>query len=176
MLKKHGAKIAIALIALLVGGFLVIGSVPAIAAGFGNGNGNAQGLCSGMGRNSGSLAATVADILGISINDLAAARQTGKSLNDIASEKGMSQEQLVDSVLAKRQQSLAQALQDQKITQDQYNKCVQQMKENIEKNLARTDIGPNSKGKVKMGQGNGPRPGRGAGYCTGLNCNGVCQR
>ncbi|MEQ8175386.1 MAG: hypothetical protein ABRQ26_10015 [Syntrophomonadaceae bacterium] len=181
MLKKHGGKIAMALIALLVGGFLVFGTVPAFAAAFGNGNG--QGLCSGLGvgRNGGSLAATVTDILGISRNDLAVARQAGKSLNDIAVEKGVGQEQLLNDVLAKRQQNLAQALQDQKITQDQYNQCVQQMKENIEKNLARTATGPNGTGNgSKMGrgqgQGNGPQNGRGAGNCSGVNCNGICQR
>lgn len=170
-----------AFIALLVGGFLVVGAVPALAAGFGNGN--AQGICSGMGmgRNGGSLAATVTDLLGISKSDLAAARQAGKSLNDIASEKGVSQEQMVNNVLAKRQQNLAQALQEQKITQEQYNQCVQQMKENIEQNLARTETGPNGKGNgSKMGQGQGqgnaPKAGRGAGNCTGLNCNGICQR
>lgn len=181
MLKKHGGKIAMALIALLVGGFLVVGTVPALAAGFGNGNG--QGVCSGLGigRNGGSLAATVADVLGISRTDLGTARQAGKSLNDIAADKGVGQEQLVNSVLAKRQQNLAQALQDQKITQEQYNQCVQQMKENIEKNLARTATVPNGKGNgAKMGkgqgQGNGSQNGRGAGNGTGPNCTGICQR
>lgn len=181
MLMKHGGKIAMALVALLVGGFLVVGTVPALAAGFGNGNG--QGVCSGLGigRNGGSLAATVADVLGISRTDLSAARQAGKSLNDIAVEKGVGQEQLVNSVLAKRQQNLAQALQDQKITQEQYNQCVQQMKENIEKNLARTETGPNGKGKgAKMGQGkgqgNGSQNGRGAGNGAGGICNGDCRR
>lgn len=183
MFKKHGGKIAMALIALLVGGFLAVGTVPALAAGFGNGNGNGKGVCSGsgIGRNSGSLAATVADVLGISRNDLAAARQAGKSLNDIAAEKGVGPDQLADSVLAKRQQNLAQALQDQKITQEQYNQCVQQMKDNIEKNLARTATGPNGRGnsaKVNRaaGQGNGPQNGRGSGNCTAENCSGICRR
>lgn len=181
MLKKQGTKIAMALIALLVGGFLVVGTIPALAAGFGNGNGSGLGVYSGMGRNGGGLASTATDILGISRTELASARQAGKSLNDIATDKGISQEQLVNSVLVKRQENLAQALQEQKITQEQYNQCVQQMKENIEKNLARTETGPSGKGngaKMNQGQGrgNGTQTGRGAGNCTGLNCNGICQR
>lgn len=181
MLKKHGGKIAMAFIALLVGGLLVAGTVPVLAAGFGSGNG--QGVCSGsgIGRNGGSLAATVADVLGLSRSDLAAARQAGESLNDIAVEKGVSHDQLVSSMLARRQQNLAQALKDQKITEEQYNQCVQQMKENIEKNLARTATGPNGKGdaaQMKRGQrpGNGPQNGRGTGTCTAQNCNGICRR
>jgi len=183
MFKKNGGKIAAVLAILLVGGLLLTGAVPAFAAN--NGFGTGKGMAAGLGRNGGSLAVIVSDVLGMSRTDLAAERQAGKTLFDIAAEKGVGQDQLVESVLAKRQAGLQQALNDNKISEEQYNQCVQAMKENIEKNLSRVETGPNGAGKGKAngqgkGQGlnNGNGQGRGAAnsYGNGQGLRGACPR
>ncbi len=183
MFKKNGGRIVAALAILLVGGLLLTGTVPAFAAGNGVGNGKE------MGRNGNSLVGIVSDVLELSRADLASERQAGKSLLDIAAEKGFDKDQLVESVLAKRQANLEQALKDNKISEEQYNQCVQEMEENIEKNLSRTEVGPNGNGKGNSnananangkGQGlrNGPGQGKGTASCNGSGngCGVYCQR
>lgn len=178
MLKKPGSKVLIVLAALLVTGLLVAGVVPVMAAGNagGAGVGNCQGV--GMGRAGGSLADIVSQTLGISRADLASERQSGKSLVDIAAEKGINQEQLIQSVLEKRQEVLKQALEEKKITQAQYDQCSQQMSERVSNNLTRTEVGPNGQGNgqaqgVQKNGGNGKGNGSGAGQHIG-RC--YCQK
>ncbi|MGE5421969.1 MAG: hypothetical protein ACM3QW_01800 [Ignavibacteriales bacterium] len=135
---------------ILVAVILLAGAGSALA--FGNGAGTGQGL--GIGRTIGSLADQVASFLGISRQDLASDRQAGKSLADIAASKNVSQTELTDKMLETRMAALKQALADGKITQAQYDTCVQNMKQNIEKNVTRTTVGPNGNGQGR-GQGNG---------------------
>ncbi|HWP95695.1 MAG TPA: hypothetical protein VN426_02515 [Syntrophomonadaceae bacterium] len=181
MLKKPGNRILIVLAALLVSGLLIGGAVPVMAsgnaAGAGSGVGNCQGV--GMGRSGGSMADIVSQTLGISRADLASERQSGKTLVDIAAEKGVNQEQLTQSVLEKRQETLKQALDEEKITQAQYDQCSQQMSERVSKNLTRSEVGPNGQGNgqgqgqgMQKNGGNGKGNGSGAGQRMG-RCN--CQ-
>jgi hypothetical protein len=174
MLKKPGSKVLIVLAALLVSGLLIAGAVPVMASGNGAGVGNCQGA--GMGRSGGSLADIVSQTLGISRADLAGERQAGKSLVDIATEKGVNQEQLTKAVLEKKQEILKQALQENKITQAQFDQCTLQMSERVSQNLTRSEVGPNGQGNgqgqaAQKNRGNGQGMGSGSGQHMGQrNC------
>lgn len=157
--------LAVTLIAVV----LLAGAGSALAAG--NGIGTGQGL--GIGRTIGSLADQVANFLGISRQDLAADRQAGKSLADIAASKNVSQAQLTDKMLETRMAALKKALADGKITQAQYDTCVQNMKQNIEKNVTRTAVGPNENGQGR-GQGNGQGRRGQMGNGGRMGCGGQC--
>jgi hypothetical protein len=152
-----------ALVAALLGGLLLVG-VPAVKA-FADGNqtgGKAgKGYGMQMGRNYGSMSTNVAEFLGISQEDLQAARQSGKSLVQIAAEKGKSEQQLVDYVIGQRSDWLDQMVSDGRITQEQADQRTQQMTEQVKENLSRTEVGPNPSGNA-AGKGN-----RAAGECTG---------
>lgn len=161
MSKKKGSKGLLAVAALLVIGLLFAGVIPVMASGNGWGNGRGAGNAAVIGNNN-SLADIVSNTLGISRFDLAQERQAGKSLLDIAAEKGVAEDQLITSLMEQRQQRLDQALQDQKITQQQYDQCLQTMRNNLESNLSRTATGPNGMG---AGQGAGKSMGNGTGRC-----------
>lgn len=172
MVKKPGTKIVLGIAILLVTGLLFTGVIPVMASGLGAGNCSTAGF--GMGRNGGSLADIVSTTLGMSREDLAQERQGGKSLLEIAGEKGISTDQVKAAILEKRQANLNQALQDQKITQEQYDQCIQAMEANIDKNLNRTETGPNGKGAgygMGGGKGQGQRGSQNGGTCSG-QCTG----
>lgn len=162
---KSNLKLAVAMLAVMVAVILVAGAVPAMAGVNTTGTANCQGA--GVGRMGGSLVDTAADVLGISRQDIANERRNGKSLADIAAEKNMDKEALTKAVLEKRQDSLQQALKDQKITQEQYEQCTQLMKDRIEQNLTRTDVGPNGQGAGKGKGMQGSKRG-GKGMCSGV--------
>ncbi|MEN6348820.1 MAG: hypothetical protein ABFD08_05390 [Syntrophomonas sp.] len=169
MLKnKSKIKVAASLLAVMVAVVLIAGAVPVMAQGNNAAAVNCSGL--GIGRMGGSLIDTVAGILGVSSQDIAAERRTGKSLADIAAEKSMDKEQLLNAVLEQKQENLNQALKDGKITQDQYDQCSQQMSDKIEKNLTRTETGPNGQG---AGKGKAMQGFRRGGNGT---CSGTCQQ
>jgi hypothetical protein len=93
--------LASAVVLTLLGGVLLAGvpAVNALAAGNQSGGKAGQGYGLQMGRTSGSMQADLAEFLGISQEDLQAERQSGKSLVQIASERGVSEQELVDYVI-----------------------------------------------------------------------------
>lgn len=167
MLRKFGWKTAL-IVTVLVGVALVAGSVPALASTAASNPATypAPGIC----RTGRTLADIVCDVLGISQQDLIQERQAGKSLLDIAEAKNVDKDQLVKAVMEKRQEQLDQALQDKKITREQYDQCLQTMQQRLEKNLARQP-GRNGKGQ---GIGNGLCFGNGQGNGGGRGCRANC--
>lgn len=125
-----------------------------------------------VGRNFGGMALSVAQYLGISQTDLITARQSGKSLVQIAEEKGVSQQQLVDYVVGQRSAQIDQLVKDGKLTQAQAELCKQYMTERVKANLNRTEVGPNRSGTggraLNAGNGAGAGVGVGAGAGRGL--------
>jgi len=61
----------------------------------------------------------IIDLLGLTPGQLLDARTAGKSLLDIAKEKGITEQQLVDAMVAERKTALDQAVKDSKLTQEQ---------------------------------------------------------
>jgi hypothetical protein len=159
--------------AALFGGMLLVGipAAKALAAGGPPAGGQAgqvmqQGNGMRMGRDFGSMAAPVAQFLGIDQADLIAARHSGKSMVQIASEKGIGEQQLVDYVVGQRSAQIDQMVTDGKITQAQADLHKQFMTGQVKTNLNRTDVGPK-----RTGDGMGKGFGRGAGNGPGT---GVC--
>lgn len=163
MVLKIKNWLAGALVATLLGGLLLVGvpAVKAFAVGNQSGRQSGQGCGLKMGQNYGSMSSNVAEFLGISQEDLQAARQSGKSLVQIAAEKGKSEQQLVDYVIGQRSTQIDQLVSDGRITQEQADQRIQQMTEQVKENLSRTEVGPNPSGNA-AGKGN-----RAAGECTG---------
>ncbi len=163
--KKSVRAIAVLLAAVL----LLAGAGTVYAAG--NRAGVGQGA--GISWTIGSMADQVANILGISRQELAVERQTGKSLADIAAARSVTKTELTAKILETRQTALKKALEDKKITQAQYDTCVQNMKQNIEKSITRTTVGPNN-GQGR-GQGKGQGKGQGQRGQMGGGCGQQCR-
>lgn len=166
MLRNRSNFKAVAVLMVIAALILAAGAFP-VMAGVNNQGANCAGT--GIGRTGGSLIDTVADVLGVSRQDIAVERRAGKSLADIAAEKNMDKDQLLNTVLEQKQENLNQALNDGKITQEQYDQCSQLMKERTEQNLTRTDVGPNGQGAGKGKGMQGFSRGGGNGICSG-NC------
>lgn len=184
--------LASAVVLTLIGGVLLVGvpAVKAFAAGNQSGGKAGQGYGLQMGRNFGSMSANMAQFLSISQEDLKADRQSGKSMVQIAAEKGISEQELVDYVIGQRSAQIDQMVSDGKITQEQADK--QLMSERVKANLNRTEVGPNRSGNAAdrgnkaagegmgkgmgKGLGNGQGNGGGQGICDGSGRGtGVCQ-
>ena len=101
------------------------------------------GVCAGtgMGRAIGGMSTNVAEFLGISVTDLRTARQSGKSLAQIAVDKGKTEQELVDYIVGQRTAQLEQLVTDGKITQAQADLCKQNMEDRVKANVERTSVG-----------------------------------
>lgn len=129
-----------------------------------------QGFLSpGLGRSNGGMVSAVAEFLGIDVSDLIAGRQSGKSMVQIAEEKGKGGQELVDYVVGQRSEQIDRLVTDGKITQEQADLHKQLMTTRVETSLNRTDLGPNRpNGQVHCVQGF--RGGSAKGMGAGLGC------
>lgn len=175
--------LASAVVLALLGGVVLVGvpAVNALAAGNQSGGKAGQGYGLQMGRNFGSMSVNLAEFLGISQEDLQAERQSGKSMVQIASEQGVSEQELVDYVIGQRTAKIDQMVSDGKITQEQADQHEQLMAERVKENLNRTDVGPNGngnggRGNKAAGEGAGAGMGKGMGNRQGnygADCSGA---
>jgi len=133
MLKKVAAVVgAAALVAVL--GLFVVGSVfaqgpkptpNAAAPTAGPPRGGAWGrVCAGAGI----VSDAVAKLLGMTRDEIYAERAAGKTLSEIAKEKGVTDQQVIDAMVAGQQQVIEQAVKDGKITQAQADWLIARMK------------------------------------------------
>jgi len=166
--------LAMAGMAALLGGGLLMGlpAAKSFAAGVPpagiQAGQNGPGMGMGIGRANGGMSGATAQLLGISQSDLIAARQSGKSLVQIASEKGISEQKLIESITAQRSAQIDQLVKDGKMTQDQASLCKQQMTERIKANINRTSVGPIRTGTAGQGQGKAFKAGAGQGQGMGM--------
>jgi hypothetical protein len=65
------------------------------------------------------LSKAITDLLGLTPGQLLDARAAGKTLLDIAKDKGITEQQLVDAIVADHKTTLDQAVKDSKMTQEQ---------------------------------------------------------
>jgi len=99
-----------------------------------------------MGRGMGYIE-ELAGFIGISKEDLLAARRSGKSMVQIAGEKGITEQQLVDHMMVKFSSKIDQKAADGKITAEQEEQLKQSMAELIKACLNSTDPCPKGPGK-----------------------------
>lgn len=104
-----------------------------------------------MGRGATSLIDVAAEKMGMSVQDLRAELQDGKSIADVAGEKGVDTQDIIDTYLAELETSLADAVAEGKITQKQADWQLQQATERAPDQLNGT-----WEGKLPGGR----RPGR----------------
>ncbi|MCL5961517.1 MAG: YckD family protein [Chloroflexi bacterium] len=122
-------------------------------AGRGAGNGGGPGFQA--------ISGPVAELLGMSAADIHAERVAGKSLAEIAQAKGVSDAQLVDTILAARKSALDARVRAGTLTQEQADTAYQQMQTRVKESVNRTTVGPNP---AATGLGLGWGRGAGAGY------------
>ena len=135
---------------------LIIGGVP-VAASAAETAPAPSSVCNGMGKAAGMdkvrAITIVSELLKMTPEEIRAERLKGKSLAMIASEKGISKEQLVNAILVEKKEKLDVLVADGKITKEQAELCQQQMKARIEANVDRTEAGNPFKGKGRVGKG-----------------------
>ena len=106
-------------------------------------------------------------LLGLDAAQIAAERQAGKSLADIASEKNVSEDALVNAVLADRKAILDARVKAGTLTQQQEDYMLQQMQTQVKASVERTSVGP-------MGPQAGARQGVGLGS-RGIRMGGAAR-
>lgn len=94
-----------------------------------------------------------ATALGMDVADLAAERQAGKSLADVAASKGMSPDSLVTALLAAREAALDEAVTSGRITQEQADYMLDNMRAQIADRIDDTEVGPRGGSRGFGGQG-----------------------
>jgi hypothetical protein len=178
MMKKKSMIAVILIISLLVGGL----AINALAAAGSPSDSPAgllrQGIMAGQQRAQTALN-VVAELTGLSTEDVRAERLEGKSLADIAEAEGINEQTVIDKVIAERTAALDQLKADQKITDEQYENCLTNMQERVKTNIERTTVGPAQGNKIGQGMGccqgacsgQGPGQGQGRGMGRGMNGN-----
>lgn len=95
----------------------------------------------------GLMSETVAKTLGITVDELCTLRSSGKSIVQIAKDKGISSKDLVDKLTKARTDQVEQLFKDGKITAAQKDWVLTDLKSRIEENINRTDAGSRGHGK-----------------------------
>lgn len=150
-----GKKAKILVIAASIAAVLAlsIGGIAVFASSNNTNNGAAQaGQFSGFGEGVSSEA--LSNLLGLTTEQIQALRHEGESLVQIAATKGISQQQLVDVIMAERKAVIQQMVTAGTLTQEQANTMLQQIEQNIIRAVNRTAIGrPEWAGAGIAGQG-----------------------
>ena len=108
---------------------------------------------------SGNMSEVVADTLGITLEELQAARYEGKSVAELANEKGINKDELVNKLIQSRKADLEQAVTDGTLTQEQMDAMLANMKVQIKNSVERKNVGPmnGNRGGHMMGMGQSGR-------------------
>ena len=107
----------------------------------------------------GPLVTKIADILNMKVEDLVAARQAGKSFVDIAKEKGVSEAELLDALMAQVKANVDSLVASGRMTRSQADQVLANVRTNLKAAITRTAIGPLGAG-LRMGMGRGLGAGR----------------
>jgi hypothetical protein len=135
-MKGRLVRIGLLSVALALVGTMMF-SVVAFAKGPGPGNMNASRLAYGLGIRgawggpANSLVATAAEVLDMEVVNLVAELQAGKTIAQIAEEKGVALDAIVEAFLAEREATLAELVAAGRLTQEQADAVLAAMKANI---------------------------------------------
>ncbi len=92
----------------------------------------------------------VAEVLGMSPEDLVAELREGKSVTDVAAEKGVALETVVEALLDARREALAEAVAAGRLTQEEADEMLAEMEERITERLQQSGLPMGPAGR--MGQ------------------------
>lgn len=157
MKKWMNLGIAVALGAVLIGGMPAISKAANDAT-----QANGPGFGAAIGRTGSTMVDTISEFLGLTSDEVRTERQNGKSLAAIAEEKGTAKEKLLDQMVKQRKAQLDALVKSDKLTQEQADQYLSQMKDRMGTMIERTDTG-----KPEFAQGRGQGKGRGM---QGGNC------
>lgn len=137
-------------------GATIIGGVPLISQAADDTK-STGGFGPGVNRVCSSMVDGVADFLGLTTDQVREERQSGKSLSDIANEKGVSKDKLLEQMLDERKSQLDALVKQGTLTKEQANQYFDQMKDRMGTMVERSETGrPGFGGR---GQGKGMQPG-----------------
>lgn len=103
----------------------------------------------------GTMPNIIAEALGMTVDELQAARAGGKSVADLAKEKGIKVDDLTNKMLNAKKSQLEQLVKDGKITQEQLDIMLNNMKTMMKQAIERDTIGPMNGSGGRMGIGHG---------------------
>jgi hypothetical protein len=135
-------------------------AIPAFAAGpLGKTNTQNADAQYGYGKGLGiGLNDNVTALLGLTTEEIQTQREAGKSLVQIAQAQGITEEILVNTIMAEKQTALKAMVTAGTISQEIADLRLAQMRERVQESVNRTDVGPQSWSRA---QGNGQRGGCG---------------
>ncbi|MBM4763233.1 hypothetical protein [Bacillus sp. B15-48] len=140
--------------------------------GKGAGYGKNAGMGMGMGRGAagggqafaGSMHEVIAEELGMTAEDLYAARSEGKSIADLAAEKGIEVEELLNVIVEEHKAKLQPLIETGQISEGQMEAMLTNHEARMEAMMNQDEIGPrNGRGAGHMGMSQGGRMHRNAG-------------
>lgn len=97
-----------------------------------------HGFTRGIGRPGDSLVSTAADVLDMSLTDLLTELQDGQSIADVAGEKGVATQEIVDAYLAQIREDVDEAVAEGDMTQTQADYYLQRAEERALEQLDNT--------------------------------------
>lgn len=100
----------------------------------------------GMGREFGSMRATIAKTLNMTEEQVYIERLKGKSIAEIAQEKGVSLDTLVGKMMETRKVQINKWVQEKKLTEAEAKTILERMEKNMRASLERKGYGPRGKG------------------------------
>ncbi len=163
-MKRTLKVIGIGLVAVLLLTFVLAGTVFADTPGNGD---NTEAYCGfgghGFWGDDEHGSDTVADLLGLSQDEIQALRLEGQSLVEIAAAQGVSEADLVAAIMADKTEALQARVAEGTVTQEQADLMLQQMEQRTIQAVNRTTTGPaewrgsgNGAGYGQCGEGAGP--------------------
>lgn len=153
-LTKTAALVVAALVlGLLIGNVVSVSAAPSAAT---TGTAGAGLRLGGAMRDAGArLVDIVADLTGLSVDEVQAQRTEGTSFADIAAAKDVSSQQVVDAAIAARAKILSERVEAGAITQEQADAAIDRMEARLADRVTSTDAGCSGTGGGGCGQGGG---------------------
>jgi hypothetical protein len=136
--KTNWKRIGLGVLAVIVA-LVGVMTISSVAFAHGPGGQGRGGKCGGLmgrwGDSTNSLVAVAADVLGMERADLIAELQTGKTIAQVAQERGVDPQAIVDAFIAIRAESLAEAVAAGCITQEQADLMLAHLAEEVAERL-----------------------------------------
>ncbi len=86
----------------------------------------------------GMMSEVIADLLGMSREEVQTERESGKSISEIAQEKDVAEQELSNSMLEAKTERFQEAVENGYLTQEQADERMERMQEKIERKMEKT--------------------------------------
>ncbi len=134
--KIKNKKVKIGIGALILALMLTVGVSVAVAA---DHSSNSDSFISRCGqtiqKGYGMMSDVIADLLGMSREEVQAERESGKSIAEIAQEEGVDEQALIDGMLEAKEQHFQEAVENGYLAQDQADQRMEWMEEKMERKI-----------------------------------------